>query len=287
MNTKFIDFEGIHGCGKSTTAWILNDNLIDSGINSQVFLEADLDNPYENPCDFRFMSVLTEKELNQLKNEFPTQIQRITTFSKKIDDYYMLYYPNFNDYLDLKNKLMDYQVYEGRFNYNDFKMLMKKRITDFVEEAVQNDEVYIFESVLFQHIINELLRFTNSNPEMISELIAEIIDILRPLNPIIFHLYTDDIKGIIDKIASERLSDNYDLYPDWIDFMIEYVKNSDYGLHNNVCDKNGLLEYFYKRANIEKQAFNTLDIQKYIVDIQKVSRDSLNAMVYDIVMKNQ
>lgn len=107
------------------------------------------------------------------------------------------------------------------------------------------------------------------------------------VNPIIFHLYTDDIKDIIDKIASERLSDNYDLYPDWIDFMIEYVKNSDYGLHNNVCDRNGLLEYFYKRANIEKQAFNTLDIQKYIVDIKKVSRDSLNAMVYDIVMKNQ
>lgn len=286
MITKFIDFEGIHGCGKSTTAWILNDNLKNSGLNSQFFIEADLDNPYENPCDFTFMSVLTEEELNELKNEFPAQIQMITTFSKKIYDYYMLYYPQFNDYLDLKNKLMGYQVYEGRFNYSDFKILMKKRITDFVEEAVQSDVVYIFESVLFQKIINELLRFTNSNPKMISEFIFEMVDILKPLNPIIFHLRTEDIKGNIDKIAGERLSDNYDLYPDWIDFMIEYVKNSDYGMHNNVCDKNGLLEYFYQRANIEKQAFNILNIQKHIVAIQEVDKSTLNTNVYDIIVKN-
>lgn len=26
MNTKFIDFEGIHGCRKTATAWIFNDN---------------------------------------------------------------------------------------------------------------------------------------------------------------------------------------------------------------------------------------------------------------------
>lgn len=286
MITKFIDFEGIHGCGKSTTAWILNDNLKNSGLNSQFFIEADLDNPYENPCDFTFMSVLTEEELNELKNEFPAQIQMITTFSKKIYDYYMLYYPQFNDYLDLKNKLMGYQVYEGRFNYSDFKILMKKRITDFVEEAVQSDVVYIFESVLFQKIINELLRFTNSNPKMISEFIFEMVDILKPLSPIIFHLRTEDIKGNIDKIAGERLSDNYDLYPDWIDFMIEYVKNSDYGMHNNVCDKNGLLEYFYQRANIEKQAFNILNIQKHIVAIQEVDKSTLNTNVYDIIVKN-
>lgn len=286
MITKFIDFEGIHGCGKSTTAWILNDNLKNSGLNSQFFIEADLDNPYENPCDFTFMSVLTEEELNELKNEFPAQIQMITAFSKKIYDYYMLYYPQFNDYLDLKNKLMGYQVYEGRFNYSDFKILMKKRITDFVEEAVQSDVVYIFESVLFQKIINELLRFTNSNPKMISEFIFEMVDILKPLNPIIFHLRTEDIKGNIDKIAGERLSDNYDLYPDWIDFMIEYVKNSDYGMHNNVCDKNGLLEYFYQRANIEKQAFNILNIQKHIVAIQEVDKSTLNTNVYDIIVKN-
>lgn len=286
MITKFIDFEGIHGCGKSTTAWILNDNLKNSGLNSRFFIEADLDNPYENPCDFTFMSVLTEEELNELKNEFPAQIQMITTFSKKIYDYYMLYYPQFNDYLDLKNKLMGYQVYEGRFNYSDFKILMKKRITDFVEEAVQSDVVYIFESVLFQKIINELLRFTNSNPKMISEFIFEMVDILKPLSPIIFHLRTEDIKGNIDKIAGERLSDNYDLYPDWIDFMIEYVKNSDYGMHNNVCDKNGLLEYFYQRANIEKQAFNILNIQKHIVAIQEVDKSTLNTNVYDIIVKN-
>lgn len=286
MITKFIDFEGINGCGKSTTAWFLNDNLKNNGFNSKSFIEADLDNPYENPCDFTFMSVLTEEELNELKNEFPAQIQMITAFSKKIYDYYMLYYPQFNEYIDLENKLMKYQVYEGRFNYSDFKILMKKRIKDFVEEAVQSDVVYIFESVLFQKIINELLRFTNSNPKMISEFIFEMVDILKPLNPIIFHLRTEDIKGNIDKIAGERLSDNYDLYPDWIDFMIEYVKNSDYGMQNNVCDKNGLLEYFYQRANIEKQAFNILNIQKHIVPIQEIDKSTLNTSIYDIIVKN-
>lgn len=51
VKTKFINFEGIHGCGKSTTAWILNEKMCQEGINSKLFLEVDMDYAQKNPCD--------------------------------------------------------------------------------------------------------------------------------------------------------------------------------------------------------------------------------------------
>lgn len=77
MNTRFIDFEGIHGCGKTATAWILNKNLNDLGVKSKLFFEADMDAPYENPCDLTFMSAFSYSEFTWLLDSFPEQAARI------------------------------------------------------------------------------------------------------------------------------------------------------------------------------------------------------------------
>ncbi|MEK5238169.1 hypothetical protein NST99_20985 [Paenibacillus sp. FSL L8-0470] len=285
MKTKFINIEGLHGCGKSTTAWKLNEKLREQGFNSRVYLEVDMDYAQRNPCDLRFLALLNEEEYKNLTIQYPEQSSLIESLVEKIDDeYYQIYYPDISDDCnELLDKLKSYQAYEGRLNSDTFVRIMFMKFNDFVENAVQDDIVYIFESVLFQHIINELLRFSNLSETYISECITKLTNILKPLNPILFHLRTDNTKGIIDKVASERLSDNYDLYPDWIDWMIEYVKNSSYGEKNNVQNREGLMDFFYKRADIEEKVFSLLDIEKHIINIDPISKETLNSMVYSIL----
>lgn len=283
MITRFIDFEGIHGSGKSASAWYLYRNLIDNGTNSKVFFEVDMTDPSENPCDFRFMTIMTEEQFNTLKENFKTEKSELEKRVRKIGDYILLYYPSFCDCNELLSELKKYQAYDGRFDYYQFKSLMLERFKHFVYEALQNDTVYVFESVIFQHIINELLRFTESTTDMIADLIKEITVILQPLNPVLFHLRADNLADQISKVSAERLSDNYDLYPDWIDWMVDYVKNSAYGKSNHVKGRGDLMQYFVKRGKIEEQAYDALEIQKHIVHVDRMDKDSQNQTVYKIV----
>lgn len=286
MNTRFIDFEGIHGCGKTATAWILNRNLNDNGIKSKLLFEADMDAPYENPCDLTFMSAFSYSEFTWLLDSFPEQAAWIKSAANKLGDYYLLYYPDFNnESKELMDVLLKNQAYEGRLDSNTFRRLMLQRINDFVHNALKDETIYIFESVIFQHIINELLRFGELTEGEISVFISEAVNVLKPLNPVLFHLRTKFIKENIDKVASERLSDNLELYPDWIDYMVQYVRDSYYGRRNDVKNREDVIEYFKARAEAENRAFDMLDAKKYVLDIDNISKDELNARVLSIVMK--
>lgn len=209
-------------------------------------------------------------------------IERLT---ERLDEYYLIYYPDIsNDNGDLIDKFKNYRAYDGRLDSKVFIRIMLKRFESFVQKALHDDFIYIFESVLFQHIINELLRFSDFSEETILESIYEMTSILKPLNPKLFHLRTNSLRSTIDTIATERLSDNYDLYPDWIDWMVEYVKNSKYGEENNVQTREDLMVYFYKRAKIEEKVFSLLNIKKYSINIDDISREELNSVVYKTVL---
>lgn len=283
MKTRFIDFEGIHGSGKSASAWYLYKSLSDDGTASKVFFEADMDNAKENPCDFNFMAVLTEDQFKVLKEGFAAWENELIKKARRIGSDFMLYSPDFCACNQLLSELKKFEVYNGRFNYYKFKRLMVERFRQFVSEALQNDTIYVFESVIFQQIINELLRFTESTADMIMDLIKEITVVLQPLNPMLFHLRPDNLIEQINRVAAERLSDNYDLYPDWIDWMVEYVKDSPYGKVNHVEGRSGLMQYFAKREAIENQVYDVLEVQKQIVYVDRLDKTVQNQMIFETV----
>lgn len=43
------------------------------------------------------------------------------------------------------------------------------------------------------------------------------------------------------------------------------------------------MEFFYKRADIEEKVFSLLDIEKHIINIDPISKETLNSMVYSIL----
>lgn len=285
MKTRFIDFEGIHGSGKSACAWNLYNNLNEQGKDAHVYFEYDLDNAQENPCDLKFLAVLKKSELDFISEKFKDHRERIMSSIKQYGEYYCIFFAAFKDVPELFDELREYEAYEGRLDADDFIQLVKDRIQHFVNIALDNEGIYVFESVIFQHILNELVRFSDCTSDYIVDSILEIEKILRPLNPMIFYLKPYDLKAQIDKVASERLSDNYELYPDWIDWMVEYVKKSKYGERNLVKNREDLMKYFMYRKEIEESAFKSLTINKQEIMVGHIDYEAENQFIYKEVVK--
>lgn len=93
-------------------------------------------------------------------------------------------------------------------------------------------------------------------------------------------LYPDDLKTQIDKTALERVSDNYELYPDWIDWMVDYVQNSEYGRIHNITNRDGLMTYFEERASLEEKYFKRLLSNKEKVLVSRMNYDETNEYIY-------
>ena len=276
MKTRFINFEGIHGSGKSACAWNLYSNLKERGMSAKVYFEYDIDHTHENPCDLNFLAVLKKNELEYISEKYAKYTERIMSNIKQYGDYYCIFYTIFSDVPELVDELKLYKAYEGRLDANDFIQL---------DIALMNEHTYIFESVMFQQILNELILFSDCTDDNIVGSVLLIEKALQPLNPTIFYLKPDDLKGQIDKVAAERVSDNYELYPDWIDWMVEYVKNSKYGKKYSVKNQVDLMAYFLKRAEMEKIIFESLTINKKEIAVRHIDYQVENQYIYHEVVK--
>jgi len=204
---------------------------------------------------------------------------------RQYDEYYCIFYPVLKDVPELVRTLKEYGAEEGRLTSHDFMGLLKNRIRCFVNFALKDDCIYIFESVIFQQVLNELVLYSDCTADEMVAFILEITEILKPLHPMIFYLKPNDLKAQINKVAAERLSDNYDLYPDWIDWMVEFVKKPKYGKRNAVKSREDLLAYFMERAEIEKMAFEELTIVKKEVFVGHTDYDAENQTVYNEIVK--
>lgn len=280
MNTRFINFEGIHGSGKSACAWNLYNNLNMNNINAVVFFEYHMDSTIENPCDVRMTAVMTEKEFEAVIQNYSIYEEVLRNKVKIYNGWYCIFLPDVKEFPIIKALLGQYVADNGNLETERFMLALISRITAFVEQALTSDQVYVFENVIFQQILNELMRTMDCDEQQMMDYILEVEQILRPLNPLIFYLYPDDLKEQINKVALERVSDNNELYPDWIDWMVEYLKNSVYGRIHQVSGREDLMIYFEKRTSIEEKCFGKLLSNKEKIYVDRMDYDEENEYIY-------
>lgn len=228
MKTRFIVFEGIHGSGKSACAWNLYNNLRKKNIETKVFLEYDVDSIIENPCDIRKTAIMRQDEFKLITDKYTFHSENLRKKVKIYNGWYCIFLPDFRDYAELYITLQFYTADNGKIETKRFIQALKGKMSDFVKQASKDDLVYVFESVIFQQILNGLMRKMACDENQMVKYILELVEILVPLRPLFFYLYPNDLREQIAKVAKERISDDYELYPDWIDWMVEYLQNSEY-----------------------------------------------------------
>jgi hypothetical protein len=197
--------------------------------------------------------------------------------------YNCIFIPEFKQDENTVSLLRSYIADDGNISKLRFVESLKGKVKAFVENALTNDKIYIFENVIFQQIFNGFMRSLSCTTEEMVQYVNEILEILSPLNPTIFYLNPIDLKAQIEKIATERISDNYDLYPDWIDWMVEYLKKSKYGILRNVQTRDDLMIYFQERIALERKCFEQLKMdKKYLLMIDGMNYDTNETMIYKL-----
>jgi hypothetical protein len=283
MNTRFINFEGIHGSGKSAGAWNLSNSLNQHNVDTEVYFEYHMDSTLENPCDIRKTAVMDKEQFAGFIREHGANEALLRDKVTTCDDWHFLFMPEVKDAPELSAALAPFVADNGNLSTEIFMQALKSRWSAFVEQALVTDKVYVFENVLFQQVFNELMRTMACSEQQMLAYVTELEQILAPLHPVFFYLVPDDLTKQIERVAAQRVSDNLELYPDWIDWMVDYVRNSAYGKERKVENREGLLIYFQERAALEEKGYQQLTCFKAIIPIDQMDYPQINAVVYQKV----
>ena len=172
------------------------------------------------------------------------------------------------DELNRKNKkvvCVDEGVSEHPADYADYDFpdfeTERKKILDKWQSFVQNsdkDTIYVFNCIFLQNPMCEtMMRFGMSEEES-RNYIAEIAEIIKPLNPVIIYIDQPDVKFAIDSVLDERGND-------WLNAVIDYHVSQGYGKQNNLCGYDGYIKCLEERRIRERNILRSLEIDYYTI----------------------
>ncbi|WNS45814.1 hypothetical protein [Paenibacillus sp. MMS20-IR301] len=231
-----------------------------NGREAEVYFEYHADSASENPCDIRMTAVMSAEEYATTRSRFPVYEEELDARVKAYGGWYCIFMPHLKEYPEIYKELTPFVADNGNLETERFIQALKSRMAAFVEQALGTDKVYIFENVMFQQVLNELLRKMDCDEQ---QMIAYILEIEQ-----------------ISKVAAERVSDNYLLYPDWLDWMIDYVQQSEYGRRHKVSGRAGLMDYFREWLSIEENCFDRLAADKQEILINHIDYNEQNNYIY-------
>lgn len=264
MENRLILVEGMPGSGKSTISRKIRNYLVSKGLDVVLYNEGDM-----HPADMAWNALLTKEEYNNVINNNKEYENIIKENSKFEEDYVIVAYTKLGlrkDKSELKKVFEDHEIYDGRVTIDIFKELHLKRWKKFAEQMKEDKKkIVIFECAFLQNHVNELLAVHEKDLHYTKEYLKELIETVSELAPKIIYLNQHFVKETLNRIAKERVSDNKGLYQDWIDVVIEYFENSNYGKHNNINGFDGLVSYFEKRQEIELGVIKSLSIGNLII----------------------
>ena len=229
MNHRLFIIEGLPCSGKSTTSSYVAELLKAHG--KVCYLDEGTGN---HPADYEFHALAPAGMLSE-----KTQIVSLKDYSGEMFD-----------------RLLQYKIYDFLPWETEMPVMLEKW-RQFAREA-QEDTVYVFNCVLLQNPMCEtMMRFGFSEEE--SRLyIAQIAEIIRPLNPVVVYLKNEDIADSVRKAAAER--------PGWLDGVIDYHVQGTYGKHIGVEGFDGYIQCLTERQNRELRILSTLQVESVILE---------------------
>lgn len=258
---KNVFVEGLQGMGKS----MLLQKLSEKYPTYQVCREGDY-----CPVELAWCSYLTEQEYYQILDKFLSIKEEIKKWTVKEEDNYIVMYtriitdePGFHKYME------QYEIYNGRKSLAEFEAIILKRYRN----LPKSDN--IFECVLFQNIVEDLILFHQMHDDQISQLYKRIYEILEQKEFTILYLYEENVEEIITHICNERSDEKGNKL--WYQLMLKYVEESPYGKANHLNGFEGLLEHLKHRQQLELKIIEeTFEGHAIVLPAKKYNIEQIN-----------
>ena len=276
MNSRLILVEGIPGAGKTTTARKIKEKLIDEGKEAILYEEG-----MSHPADMAWNACLKEDEYNDFikkcsemqegskksisKEELISRIQRQTRIEDNnvILAYTKIDFPE-DCYWSLIGDVASKEICDGRKSLDEFREIHLRRWSKFAEQALLNDNIYIFECAFLQNHIFELLGVYEKSDEEIYLYLKSLLETVKSLSPSIVYIEPSSVEDIIIQAANESKSPEGSR-PDWIDEVANWVSNVNFGKSHNLKGIEGVFYFCKERLRIDKLMIEKLNVPVTII----------------------
>ena len=277
MNSRLILVEGIPGVGKTTTARKIKAKLIEEGKDVILYEEG-----MSHPADMAWNACLKEEEYNDFikkcskmwevskksisKEELISRIQRQTRIEDNnvILAYTKIDFPE-DCYWNLIGDIASKEICDGRKSLDEFRDIHLRRWSKFAEQALLNDNIYIFECAFLQNHIFELLGVYEKSDEEIYLYLKILLETVKSLSPSIVYIEPSSVEDIIIQAANERKSPEGS-GPDWIDEVANWVSNMNFGKSHNLKGIEGVFYFCKERLRIDKLMIEKLNVPVTIIN---------------------
>lgn len=257
-NSKLIMIEGLPGSGKSTIAQFVAHQLKGNGIKAEWYYEVGV----EHPLEFSNEACFEEEEYLQLIERFSDYKSIIEAESIHDNNrYYLNYIRIQRKYKNhLPEQLIEYiEGFDIENNKEDLYIELKiEKWKSFINNINTSDEVTVTESSLLQEPIVTLL-LKNKGKEEIKSFIHKLLEIISESNPILIHLYQEDIDQSMRKMFDFRGTG-------FTDYIVEMICESPYGRAKALDGINGTIQFFSEYREIADEIYDEAVIQKVAIE---------------------
>lgn len=259
---KLIIIEGIPGSGKTTTAKLIEEHYRSIGKKVKKYQEGDL-----HPVDLAWCAVMTEHEYDHALKMCDEVVDNIKRHTKKSGDKYIVAYTKIG--LPMKDPRITTlfepkEVYGARVDKDTFIRIHRSLWNEFFS-STHDEDIAIFECTFLQNHVVELMLTYNCDEKTIIKEVTALIPSSDQIEVELIYLDCLNVKETIDRVAKERVSSDKSKWDDWIDLVLKYIKDSEYGKANHCDSLEDVYAFFEKRIALEHQIMSQLNIQTQLI----------------------